>query len=67
MAGTIRDLPGSKSRIVRRKLPKDDPKVRQPDISLAKRVLRWSPRIGLDQGLKKTIRYFRTRLGKRHR
>jgi dTDP-glucose 4,6-dehydratase len=62
MARTIIALTGSKSRIVHRPLPTDDPKVRQPDISLARRILKWSPKVGLDEGLRSTIRYFRSRL-----
>jgi len=41
-------------------LPADDPMQRKPDISLAKKVLDWEPAIGLDEGLEKTIAYFRT-------
>ncbi len=52
---------GSKSRIVYKKLPEDDPRQRQPDISLAKKMLKWQPKAGLDQGLKKTINYFKNR------
>jgi UDP-glucuronate decarboxylase len=49
----------SKSKIVRKKLPSDDPKQRQPDISLAKQTLKWKPSTELEAGLKKTIAYFR--------
>jgi len=49
----------SKSKIVRKKLPSDDPKQRQPDISLAKKELKWKPTTELEAGLKKTIDYFR--------
>ena len=62
MARKIIDLSKSKSRIVFKPLPTDDPKVRQPDISLARKVLGWSPRIGLDAGLRRTLAYFRSRL-----
>ncbi len=55
---------GSKSAVVFGKLPLDDPKRRQPDISLAKRELGWEPRIFLDEGLAKTIAYFKKTLGK---
>ena len=55
-------LTGSRSRIVRRPLPHDDPIQRCPDISLARRVLAWQPRIDLDEGLGLTIKYFRTML-----
>jgi dTDP-glucose 4,6-dehydratase len=54
---------GSKSRIVERPLPMDDPKVRQPDITRARRVLGWEPKVSLDEGLVPTIAYFRTKLG----
>ena len=52
------ELTGSKSKIVFKPLPLDDPEQRQPDISLAKEKLVWEPRIKLDKGLKKTINYF---------
>jgi len=55
-------LTGSKSKIVRRKLPEDDPKQRQPDISLAKKKLKWSPSVDLETGLKLTIGYFKKEL-----
>jgi nucleoside-diphosphate-sugar epimerase len=50
---------GSTSSIQTRPLPEDDPKVRQPDITLARELLEWEPRIGLREGLKKTVPYFR--------
>ena len=53
---------GSKSRIVHRPLPADDPKVRQPDIEKAREKLGWEPRVSREEGLKKTIEYFRRRL-----
>jgi nucleoside-diphosphate-sugar epimerase len=49
---------GSKSKIVFRQLPQDDPKQRQPDISRARQWLNWEPKITLREGLKKTIGYF---------
>jgi dTDP-glucose 4,6-dehydratase len=58
-ARTIRDLTGTKSEIVFRSLPVDDPKVRQPDITKAKTLLGWEPRVKLDEGLRRTIDYFR--------
>jgi dTDP-glucose 4,6-dehydratase len=61
-AKKILELTGSKSSIEYRPLPQDDPQVRQPDISKAKRVLNWEPKVFLDEGLAKTIEYFRTRL-----
>ncbi|QWV95550.1 SDR family oxidoreductase [Geomonas oryzisoli] len=53
-------LTGSTSRIVYRPLPADDPKQRQPDISLAKQMLGWEPTVSVDDGLKQTIDYFRS-------
>ncbi len=54
---------GSSSRIEARSLPKDDPTRRKPDISLAKEKLDWVPRVGLDEGLEKTIAYFTSVVG----
>ena len=53
-------LTKSKSRLVRRPLPVDDPKVRQPDITLARKILGWSPHVRPEVGFKKTIDWFRT-------
>jgi len=58
LAEKIIQLTGSKSKIVKHPLPQDDPRQRQPDISLAKRELDWQPAIKLEEGLKKTITYF---------
>ena len=58
LADLIIKLTGSRSKIVSRPLPTDDPKQRQPDISLAKELLRWTPTIQLRDGLAKTIAYF---------
>ena len=55
-------LVGGKSKIVHKPLPADDPKQRQPDITLAKRVLKWEPQVPLEEGLKRTIAYFRGRV-----
>ena len=54
-------LTGTRSKIVFRDLPQDDPKVRQPDISKAKKLLGWEPRVSLDEGLRRTLEYFRER------
>ncbi len=54
---------GSKSRFTQRPLPQDDPKVRRPDISKAKRLLGWEPVVDLEEGLAKTADYFRKKLG----
>jgi len=59
LAHKIIELTHSKSKIVFKPLPSDDPAQRQPDISLAKRVLKWQPRTSLDDGLRKTTQYFR--------
>ena len=59
LAEKVIELTGSSSKIVEEPLPQDDPKQRQPDISKAKRELRWEPRVKLEQGLTQTIDYFR--------
>ena len=53
---------GSKSKIVQVPLPEDDPKTRQPNITLAKTLLNWEPKVSLDEGLKSTIKYFQEQL-----
>lgn len=58
LAEKIIELTGSKSKLVEKPLPSDDPTQRCPDISLAKEILDWQPTIKLDEGLKKTITYF---------
>jgi UDP-glucuronate decarboxylase len=63
LAEKVIALTGSKSIIVRRPLPSDDPKQRRPDISLAVAKLGWRPSIRLEEGLRKTIEYFKTDLG----
>jgi dTDP-glucose 4,6-dehydratase len=59
-AETIRGLVGSSSKIEFRELPTDDPKTRQPDITRAREILGWEPRVPLEEGLAKTIDYFRS-------
>ncbi len=59
LARVILELTGSKSKIVYRPLPADDPRQRCPDIALAKKVLDWEPAVPLKQGLSKTLTYFR--------
>jgi UDP-glucuronate decarboxylase len=59
LALTILDLVGGPSSLVSKPIPKDDPKQRRPDISLARRVLGWSPSTPLEKGLAKTIEYFK--------
>jgi dTDP-glucose 4,6-dehydratase len=63
LAERIVALAGSKSRIVERPLPVDDPKVRQPDITRARTLLGWEPKVSLDEGLPRTLAYFRSKLG----
>lgn len=58
LAEKVRELAGSRSALARLPLPVDDPKQRQPDISLARKVLDWEPKVPLEEGLKKTIAYF---------
>jgi dTDP-glucose 4,6-dehydratase len=62
LAHRILGVTGSKSRIVYRPLPEDDPKVRRPDIGKAKRLLGWEPRVSLDEGLKRVLPYFRSKV-----
>jgi UDP-glucuronate decarboxylase len=62
LAESVIRLTGSKSKLVFQPLPSDDPRQRQPDISLAKSKLDWQPNVALEAGLKKTIEYFRTLL-----
>ncbi len=62
IARMIIKLTGSKSRLVYRPLPEDDPKVRQPDITRARTLLGWEPKVGLEEGLTKTLDYFRTKI-----
>jgi dTDP-glucose 4,6-dehydratase len=61
-AERIKALTASKSEIVFRPLPEDDPKVRQPDITRARTILGWEPRVGLDDGLRRTIEHFKGRV-----
>ncbi len=63
LAREIVQLTGSKSRIVFRPLPEDDPKIRQPDIARARSLLQWEPRVSRGDGLQRTLEYFRTKIG----
>ena len=60
LAEMIIELTGSKSKLVYRPLPGDDPRQRKPDISLARKILDWSPKVDAEDGLKNTIEYFRS-------
>ena len=64
LAERVLALVGGTSQLVYRALPSDDPRQRQPDITQARDVLGWEPRIGLDDGLRETIAYFRRLLGR---
>ncbi len=61
-AEEVLEITGSKSKIVYKDLPVDDPKVRRPDISKAKRILNWEPKVERREGLIKTIEYFKTKI-----
>ena len=62
LADLVRRLTGSTSPVVREALPADDPKVRQPDITRARALLGWEPRVPLEDGLRRTVEYFRAEL-----
>jgi UDP-glucuronate decarboxylase len=62
LAQNVLKLTKSKSKIVHKELPADDPKQRRPDITLAKKYLKWEPKVPLAEGLKKTIAYFKTKV-----
>jgi dTDP-glucose 4,6-dehydratase len=63
MAKLVIKMTGSKSRVVFKPLPTDDPKVRRPDITRARTILGWEPKVALDEGLTSTIEYFRKKMG----
>jgi UDP-glucuronate decarboxylase len=66
LAEKVIEMTGSHSRIVYKELPSDDPKQRKPDITLARKTLNWEPKIQLEEGLNKTIEYFRHYLTNRN-
>ena len=66
LAKKIKKITRSKSMIVKKSLPFDDPRRRVPDITLAKKMLNWEPKVSLDWGLKRTIEYFRESLAGRY-
>ncbi len=59
LAELVKQITGSRSEIIFKELPVDDPKVRQPDISKARRILNWEPKIPVEQGLRLTMEYFK--------
>lgn len=61
-AQEVLEITGSKSRIVYQPLPVDDPRVRQPDITKAQKILNWNPQVGLREGIKKTVPYFQKKM-----
>ncbi len=65
IARTIIRLAGSRSKLVQRPLPVDDPRQRRPDITRARTILGWEPKVGLEEGLLKTIDYFKAKLASR--
>jgi dTDP-glucose 4,6-dehydratase len=58
----IIQITGAKSALEYRPLPVDDPKVRQPDITRAKTILQWEPKVAFEEGIRHTIEFFRSRL-----
>jgi dTDP-glucose 4,6-dehydratase len=60
MAEAVLKVTGSKSKLIYKDLPVDDPKVRQPNIERAKKLLGWEPKVGLEEGLIKTVEWFKT-------
>lgn len=64
LAEKVKAITGSSSELVRKPLPQDDPRQRQPDISLAKKLLDWEPKVKLEKGLIKTVKYFEGYLNK---
>jgi len=59
LAETVLKMVGGQSSLILKPLPQDDPKQRQPDISVARNTLDWEPQVALEEGLQKTIAYFR--------
>lgn len=60
LATMVKELTQSSSEIIHEQLPEDDPKIRRPDISLAKSLLSWEPKIGIEEGLALTVKYFKS-------
>ena len=66
-AKTVLEVTGSKSKIVYRPMPQDDPKQRKPDITKAQTLLGWEPRVGLREGLQMSMEYFQARVDAKQR
>src|SRR5262249_16927013 len=64
-AREVLELSGSPSKLVFKPLPEDDPKVRKPDITRARQLLGWEPRVNRHDGIKRTLDYFRQQVGQR--
>ena len=64
-AKKVLEIAGSPSRVIHQPLPVDDPRVRRPDITKAQKILNWKPKVGLKEGITKTIPYFRQKLSQR--
>ena len=64
LAEIVLSMTGSRSKVIERPMPIDDPRKRQPDISMARQLLNWEPRIPLAAGLEKTIAHFADTAGK---
>lgn len=62
LAKKVLALTGSKSRIIHKRLPEDDPRQRQPEITLARKMLKWQPEVRLEEGLEKTVKYFKSQI-----
>jgi UDP-glucuronate decarboxylase len=62
LAQKVIELTRSKSKIIYEKLPLDDPRNRKPDISLAKKILSWEPKVGINDGINLSIDYFRGKI-----
>ncbi|HPG71785.1 MAG TPA: SDR family NAD-dependent epimerase/dehydratase, partial [Syntrophales bacterium] len=62
LARRVLVVTGSASGIVHRELPEDDPKVRRPDIGKARELLGWEPKVALDEGLRRVLPYFRSKV-----
>ena len=62
LAEKVKEITGSRSELIYKPLPFDDPKQRQPNIAMARKILDWEPKVNIEQGLIKTIQYFESLL-----